>query len=385
MTKRVQLLRHTAEVANQFLGLLAELTADTDNVELRLHDGVTPGGARFLNRDANDERYQARSVELDGLLGWEPNERGFIARLGPSTHRLRKLTVNESQLTVTNANGYDGNPLLGMAATITTDHTWSGSHTFSAPILATGGLVGNLTGDVTGNATGDHVGTLTGDSFGTFTGAATGTFTGDVDVSAGTMLMAPGQIKFAWLESSIIDYIIQAGVPAGTVVAFSGPADAIPANWFICDGLNGTPDLRERFIMGASATYELGDVGGAVSHSHALTVDSGGAHSHTGTVAGHTLTVAEIPSHRHTNGVCDDLGTMFNHGTLAASPVPSKGIDHEGNTPSTEGYTSYTGGGGSHSHGVAIDSGGGHSHTATSDPSSSHPPYYVLYYIMKGA
>src|SRR3546814_15801137 len=55
---------------------LRELTVDTSNQELRLHDGVTPGGHRFLNRDSNDQRYQAKSSELDGFNGCAPSDRG---------------------------------------------------------------------------------------------------------------------------------------------------------------------------------------------------------------------------------------------------------------------------------------------------------------------
>jgi len=39
----------------------------------------------------------------------------------------------------------------------------------------------------------------------------------------------------------------------------------IPTGWSICDGTSGTPDLRDRFIVGAGTTYTLGDTGGAVT------------------------------------------------------------------------------------------------------------------------
>lgn len=40
-------------------------------------------------------------------------------------------------------------------------------------------------------------------------------------------------------------------VPKGVIVMWSGEVDEIPAGWSLCDGSNGTPDLRSRFIVGA--------------------------------------------------------------------------------------------------------------------------------------
>src|SRR3546814_7119137 len=80
---------------------------------------------------SNDQRYQAKSSELDGFNGWEPSDRGWLVRLGPATYRLRKLTVNIGNLYVNNPDGYDGDPEIGLAPTITTDHSWDGDHIFT--------------------------------------------------------------------------------------------------------------------------------------------------------------------------------------------------------------------------------------------------------------
>lgn len=62
------------------------------------------------------------------------------------------------------------------------------------------------------------------------------------------------------------------GVPKGGVIMWSGAADAIPAGWALCDGNNGTPDLRNRFLVGAGGSYAVGATGGSsvnnLSHSH---------------------------------------------------------------------------------------------------------------------
>ena len=36
--------------------------------------------------------------------------------------------------------------------------------------------------------------------------------------------------------------------------------------WALCNGQNGTPDLRDRFIMGADSVDEIGLVGGEETH-----------------------------------------------------------------------------------------------------------------------
>jgi len=66
-------------------------------------------------------------------------------------------------------------------------------------------------------------------------------------------------------------------VPAGTICLWHGSIDTIPANWALCDGTNGTPDLKGRFIVGAGSTYNPGESGGEIHHRHNLLCD---AHAH---------------------------------------------------------------------------------------------------------
>ena len=68
------------------------------------------------------------------------------------------------------------------------------------------------------------------------------------------------------------------GLPSGCIVMWSGTSGNIPVGWVLCDGSNATPDLRDRFIVGAGSTYTAGSVGGSVSHTHPRTyVGSGGS------------------------------------------------------------------------------------------------------------
>jgi hypothetical protein len=70
--------------------------------------------------------------------------------------------------------------------------------------------------------------------------------------------------------SAVFDDVLPQTVPAGTIVVWSGSADAVPEGWAICDGQNATPDLRDRFVMGATNLGELGETGGTTEHQHVV-------------------------------------------------------------------------------------------------------------------
>ena len=70
-------------------------------------------------------------------------------------------------------------------------------------------------------------------------------------------------------------------VPSGLIAIWSGSLGSIPSGWVLCNGQNGTPDLRNSFILGAGATYAVGSTGGSAdsvlpSHTHAATVTDPG-------------------------------------------------------------------------------------------------------------
>lgn len=69
--------------------------------------------------------------------------------------------------------------------------------------------------------------------------------------------------------------------PAGAVVAYSGTIASIPAGWSLCDGTNGTPDLRDRMVIGAGGAHALGATGGAATGQAAGTSSTDGVHSGT--------------------------------------------------------------------------------------------------------
>ena len=74
-------------------------------------------------------------------------------------------------------------------------------------------------------------------------------------------------------------------VPLGTICLWFGTYAALTAleGWQLCDGTNGTPDLRGCFVMGATEDADIGDPGGQASHYHSQgtgVTGSDGAHGH---------------------------------------------------------------------------------------------------------
>jgi len=64
----------------------------------------------------------------------------------------------------------------------------------------------------------------------------------------------------------------------GAIVLWSGAIVDIPEGWVLCDGNNGTPDLRNKFVVGAGNTYAVDATGGVLQHNHTFTADG---HQHT--------------------------------------------------------------------------------------------------------
>jgi hypothetical protein len=137
-------------------------------------------------------------------------------------------------------------------------------------------------------------------------------------------------------------------VPVGGIIIWSGSVASIPTNWHLCDGTAGTPDLRDRFVVGAGGGTTVGATSGTPSISGTSTTSSDGSHSHTGATGGHTLTAGEIPGGNFSGGAGSAL--TYQTATPAATAA--------------------------HTHPISAD--GAHTHTVT-------PPTYGLAYIQRVA
>jgi len=83
--------------------------------------------------------------------------------------------------------------------------------------------------------------------------------------------------------TAFVQAAIAARLPSGVITMWSGSIASIPSGWLLCNGTSGTPDLRDRFVVGAGSTYAVASTGGSanavvVSHTHGVT-DPGHVHS----------------------------------------------------------------------------------------------------------
>jgi len=198
-------------------------------------------------------------------------------------------------------------------------------------------------------------------------------------VLSNTFQKADGTEWDAGIEVDPVD--VQNGyVPIGGIIIWSGAIASISALggsdagtniWRLCNGSNGTIDLRDRFVVGAyadDASLAKTSIESATPGSGLLqTGGTGNATAITSSSVdlsitdGHTLTVDEIPSHTHT---VPTAGNALTGG--GASRISSGG----GNTQET----SSTGGGSAHTHNI---SGGNHSHTV------DYPAYFAVAFIQR--
>ena len=200
-------------------------------------------------------------------------------------------------------------------------------------------------------------------------------------------LTANGPVSFNG-EVTFTDTLVLSGdqvgiFEVGMIMLWSGSVGTIPDKWALCDGTNGTPNLQDRFVVGAGDTYNPDDTGGANTetltvanlpvHSHPITgsLGSAGSHSHAGSSA------ASGGSHRHTY--------TFGTTTRDGGGGPQVRTVSGSNTAQTQS------GGSSHSHSLNITPDGSHTHstgslaagnTGSGTAHNNMPLYYALAYIM---
>ncbi len=185
----------------------------------------------------------------------------------------------------------------------------------------------------------------------TISPALTGTPTAPT-ASAGTNTSQLATTEF------VTTAITNGGAPSGLIAMWSGSIATIPAGWYLCNGANGTPDLRNKFIVGAGSTYAVAATGGSAD---AIVV----SHTHTATTSSTSLT-GEISS-QYANG--SNYG-----GTTGVFSQTNYQVDGDGGE-SRAGRTIYFDG--THSHTTTVSS------TGSSGTNANLPPYYALAYIMK--
>lgn len=175
--------------------------------------------------------------------------------------------------------------------------------------------------------------------------ASTATFSGTVALG-GTPTAPTAAPGTNTTQIATTAFVLANGVPSGAIIMWSGSIGSIPSGWLLCNGSGGTPDLRDRFIVGAGSTYAVAATGGTAD---AVVV------SHT-----HTASVTD-PGHLHTY-------TRGGTDTVSGGPIT---IQTNSALPTQSTSTAFTG--------ISVTN----STTGVSGTNQNLPPYYALAYIMK--
>ena len=250
--------------------------------------------------------------------------------------------IRANTITNQNANGApnfpDGLTVSGIVtATVSNSTLGTLSVTGNATVGGTLGVGGTLTYEDVTNI--DSVGLITarsGMKIGPTAGVA-GTFFADGSyVTSGiitaTNVSVASSVTAATFHGNGANLTGIQGIPSGVIMMWSGAADAIPSGFVLCNGQNSTPDLRNRFVVGATDTYSVGATGGATSTNAVL-----------GSVVVYT-------------------GTEDNPNQVQDASSSYNGINNKNSRDR-------------HQHGTDIN------HTHSNIPTL--PPYYALCYIMK--
>lgn len=170
-------------------------------------------------------------------------------------------------------------------------------------------------------------------------------------------------------------FVADNSVPVGAILMWSGSVASIPSGWVLCNGANSTPDLRNRFIVGAGGSYSVGATGGsanavAVSHTHSA---YSGTESHDHTHAGSTTSDgahahASVPG--YAGGVTARGDTYGDHINSYLNTSTAVGGGHS-HTIATYGRSQ------AHTHAITVNAAG------QSGAGANLPPYYALCFIMK--
>jgi microcystin-dependent protein len=148
-------------------------------------------------------------------------------------------------------------------------------------------------------------------------------------------------------------------VPSGCIMLWSGATGSIPSGWYLCNGQNGTPDLRNKFLVGAGDTYSVNQTGGSAD---AIVV----THTHTAT----STSVVTDPTHYHT----------YQTGSNTALTTYGSNGNFGGGTPDDTSFIYHSS---SESTGITVATTTTNASAGTSGTDANLPPYYALAYIMK--
>ena len=202
-----------------------------------------------------------------------------------------------------------------------------------------------------------------------------------------------------------VEFIGLGALPFGSIILWYGATNTIPSGWSLCNGNNGTPDLRNKFVVGAGNNpgtwYEVGGNTGNNSANHSHSGNTGNQnrnHTHSGTTGNdnpdHAHNVGNFPNQRVERGNRNSRAARNDRSTRGTSGATARhqhgfttsgiSVDHQhsfntGNQNSNHSHSFNTGNqSANHSHSISLDPGGG-----SGAAHENRPPYHALCFIMR--
>jgi len=356
---------------------------------------ITMADANYTMTNFNGVTDEARN-QVIVLEGTNTAQRNLIAPLVEKTYTVKNTTTGGFAVQIIGASGTGVIIPNGQTVPVYCDGT-------------------NFYGLVTGSSGNFNIpGNLAVTGTSTFTGIPTGP-----TAALGTNTTQLATTAFATAAAI-------AAFPSGGIIMWSGSIASIPSGWLLCNGTSGTPDLRDRFVVGAGTTYAVGATGGVAattlieanlpSHTHSISASGTTAatnidHTHNGTTnntdVNHThfysgTTGGMNANNPHTHTTYGPFGGGGNPGGSLNTAWPggtnfsaitstdiNHGHDYSGNTgfsnQSINHAHTFTSGtmnsNTTHTHTVTVTGTSGATGSGTAF--SNLPPYYALAYIMK--
>ena len=266
-----------------------------------------------------------------------------------------------------------GSISAGSAAQVAVTNTTSGSH-FLAFVDTTSGnedvrANSNLTYNVSSQVIGGKISSLSNHDTGSL---SEGSNLYHTTARARSAISASGDLSYN-SSTGVMSFSAPSAFVSGMIILWSGNTGNIPTGFVLCDGQNGTPDLRNRFVVGAGDAYNPGNTGGSkdaavITHTHGLN------HNHTYSSSTSSDTHSHginDPGHSHT------MSARWHNSVNSGGALSFKDVANSNQIQSNT--TGISINSDSHNHSLSGTTGG----TGSGSAIENRPRYYALCYIMK--
>ena len=165
-------------------------------------------------------------------------------------------------------------------------------------------------------------------------------------------------------STGVMSFSAPSAFVSGMIILWSGNTNNIPSGFVLCDGNNGTPNLTDRFVVGAGAAYSPGASGGSSST---------------------TLSTSQLPAHNHS---ASSSSSVTDSGHVHSTSFDGKKYFPGGGSTSigfggAGGYPADVFSMNSQTTGISVNTTTTIGNTGSGSAIENRPPYYALCYIMK--